>query len=60
MKEERQKLENRLATCRRLADTYLDDLTRRRLEQLILDLERDLQEFNLWEANERLPDPNVD
>jgi hypothetical protein len=52
---EREKLENRLATCRRLAEAHLDGLTRRRLEQLILDLERDLWELNLRELNERIP-----
>jgi hypothetical protein len=42
-RSDRKKWEERLATCRRLANTYLDDQIKQRLDQLIHDLERDLR-----------------
>jgi O-methyltransferase involved in polyketide biosynthesis len=41
---DRRKLEDWLARCRWLATTRLDDHTRARLDRLIRDLERDLEE----------------
>jgi hypothetical protein len=48
-----QKLENWLTRCRWLQATWLDENTRQRLERLIADLERDLEDQRDFESRYR-------
>jgi hypothetical protein len=47
------KVEDRLARCRWLATTKLDESTRGRLDRLILALEKDLEEDELERLSQR-------
>lgn len=51
---DRRKLEDWLARCRWLTTTRLDDATRSRLDRLIIDLERDLNQDEFERPSQRL------
>jgi hypothetical protein len=53
MSGRQQKLERWLARCRWLQSTRLDEKTRQRLERLIADLERDIEDQKDFESRYR-------